>query len=119
MSERKPLYPELWQDLPPLSDKKTVHRKSVKSRPICIENTVWKQLELDFGSPKKKRRVFINYEQIYERLKQGPMTFHEIEVMTGAKHNAVFQIITTLTLRYPVWSPARGIYKLMEVTDYD
>lgn len=63
-------------------------------------------------------RVAVDYDLLYKRLLQGPVTFAEIEEMTGAKHNAVAQIITTLCLRYPVWSPQRGVYKLCEESDY-
>lgn len=80
----------------------------------------WTQLEFIFPEPKRKRvRVPVDYDMLYKRLCQGPVTFAEIEKMTGVKHNAVAQIITTLCIRYPVWSPARGVYKLCEPSDYE
>lgn len=75
----------------------------------------WEQLELDFGPAPRK---YINYEELYEKLKKGPITFKEIQDFCGLSKNATYQVITTLTLNYPVWSPARGMYKLCEASDY-
>lgn len=72
-----------------------------------------------FFFPDRKKRVTPDYEKIYEELKKGPLTFREIEELSGVPHNAVAQVITTLTLRYPIWSPKRGVYKLLEYSDYD
>ena len=81
----------------------------------------WIQLELDFYAPHRKRkpRQPVDYDLLYERLKAGPVTFAEIEELAGVPHCSVAQIITTLSLYYPVWSPKRGVYKLMEDSDYE
>lgn len=67
--------------------------------------------------PKKKKQP-VDYERIYHRLLQGPMTFKDIEEMTGIAHCGVAQVITTLSLRYPVYSPSRGVYKLYGDEEY-
>ena len=60
----------------------------------------------------------VDYDMLYKMLLAGPVTFKMIEEATGVSHNGVAQVITTLSLRYPVWSPKRGIYKLCEASDY-
>lgn len=60
----------------------------------------------------------MNYDDLIERLKQGPVTFKEIQEIAGVSHKAVWQVITTLSLNYPLWSPGKGIYKLLEDKDY-
>lgn len=70
-----------------------------------------------FIKPKKKRKA-VDYEELYNLLLQGPLTFRQIEEVTGVSHCGVAQVITTLSLRYPIWSPKRGVYKLCESSDY-
>ena len=87
---------------------------------------MWEQLELfDFNDPDvfivprtQKKRKRVDYDELYKMLLKGPITFRDIEEATGVSHNGVAQVITTLTLRYPVWSPSRGVYKLCEDSDY-
>ena len=74
-----------------------------------------------YDSPKTKikgQRTEPDYEMLYERFKEGPVTFREIEKLTGVAHSGVAQVITTLSIRYPIWSPKRGTYKLIEDKDY-
>lgn len=68
--------------------------------------------------PQKKKKQAVDYERIYHRLLLGPITFKEIEEMTGIAHCGVAQVITTLSLRYPVYSPSRGVYKLYGDEEY-
>lgn len=70
-----------------------------------------------FIKPKKKRKP-VDYDMLYELLLAGPLTFRQIEEVTGVSHCGVAQVITTLSLRYPIWSPKRGVYKLCEDSDY-
>lgn len=79
------------------------------------------QLEFDFDAPQKKKgkRTIIDYGLLYERLKQGPVTFKEIQTLTGVSKTSVMAIIDVLSVKYPVWEPDRGIYKLLEDSDYD
>lgn len=67
---------------------------------------------------KKKKKKYVDYEQLYRLLLAGPLTFKQIMEVTGVDHHGVAQVITTLTLNYPVWSPARGVYKLCTPDDY-
>lgn len=71
-----------------------------------------------FIKPRKKKRVEVDYDELYKLLLAGPLTFRQIEEITGVKHCGVAQVITTLSLRYPVWSPKRGVYKLYDEEDY-
>lgn len=73
------------------------------------------QLEFDF-SPKRRR---VDYDALYERLKEGEVTVSEIQEMTGVDACGVSQVVTTLSLRFPVWTPRRGVYKLLEDSDGD
>lgn len=66
-------------------------------------------------APKRKK---VDYEVIYKELCKGPLSFSQIEAMTGVAHNGVAQVITTLSLHYPVYEVSRGIYKLLGEDDY-
>lgn len=86
---------------------------------------MWYQQELfDWNSPdcfikpKKKKRV-IDYEELYRLFLTGPVTFNQIEQVTGVSHNGVAQVITTLSLRYPIYELQRGVYKLYGDDDYE
>ena len=79
---------------------------------------MWVQLEFEFESPAKNKRKKVDYEDLYQRLLHGPLTFNQIMEITGLSKAGTSQCITTLILRYPVWSPARGVYKLCEDDDY-
>lgn len=79
---------------------------------------MWVQLEFDFESPAKSKRKKVDYDFIYQRLQQGPLTFNQIMEITGLSKTGTAQCITTLLLRYPIWSPARGVYKLCQADDY-
>lgn len=80
---------------------------------------MWKQLELDFAVPQKKKRHRrdIDYEKIYAALKCGPLTFSEIGALAEVERCAIAQVITTLSVRYPIWSPSKGVYKLLTEDD--
>lgn len=52
-------------------------------------------------------------------LKSGPLTSRDIEMVTGASRRNVTQIITTLSINYPVYSPKRGEYALLKKEDFD
>jgi hypothetical protein len=79
----------------------------------------WRQLEFDFSFCRsRKKRQPVDYDMLYQRLLQGPLTFADIEKLTGVPHCSVAQIITTLSLNYPLWSPKRGVYKLISDEDY-
>ena len=70
----------------------------------------------DFTEKLKKKKV--DYVSIYEALKSGPLSFSQIEAMSGVAHSGVAQVITTLSLRYPVYEYRRGLYKLYGDDDY-
>lgn len=68
--------------------------------------------------PPKKKRKRVDYDELYKMLLAGPVTFKDIQEATGVSHSGVSQVITTLCLKYPVWSPKRGVYKLCQAQDY-
>lgn len=66
-----------------------------------------------------KKRKHVNYELLYQKLKEKPLTFTEIKELTGIKNkSAMQQVITTLSIKYPIWQPKTGVYKLCEPSDY-
>lgn len=67
---------------------------------------------------RKRERIFVDYDALYERLKRGPIRFSEIKNMTGVKHSGVAQVITTLSLKYPIYEVDRGVYKLYGAEEY-
>lgn len=80
---------------------------------------MYEQLEFDFEFQEKKERKKIDYEALYQRLLHGPVTFREVQTITGVPKHSVMAIIDVLSIRYPVWEPDRGVYKLLEKSDYD
>ena len=74
------------------------------------------QEALFFFFIKKKKKV--DYEVIYEALKEGPLSFAQIEAMSGVSHSGVAQVITTLSFKYPIYEYKRGMYKLYGDDDY-
>lgn len=70
----------------------------------------------DLQAPVKtvKKRVYVDYDFLYARIKEGPLTFRDIQELTGVSKAGVSQIITTMSLRFPVWSPKRGVYQLLD-----
>lgn len=67
---------------------------------------------------KKKTRKAVDYEALYELFKKGPVHWHDIEVASGVSHSTVAQVITTLSLRYPIYELKRGVYKLYGDEEY-
>ena len=70
------------------------------------------------ATTQKPKRKKYDYEAIYQELCKGPLTFSQIEALSGASHSGVSQVITTLSLKYPVYEVSRGIYKLSGEDDY-
>lgn len=69
--------------------------------------------------PKRKRtRVPVDYDSLYKLFLAGPVRFRDIEEASGVSHNAVAQVITTLSLRYPIYEVKRGVYKLYGDEEY-
>lgn len=85
---------------------------------------MWYQPELfNWNDPNvfiknKKKRKVVDYEKLYEVLSQGPITFKKIQEVAGVSKNSVAQIITTLSLRYPLYEVKRGVYKLYSDEEY-
>lgn len=65
--------------------------------------------------PKRKR---VDYEAIYRAMCKGPLSFSQIEAMSGVSHCGVSQVITTLSLHYPVYEVSRGLYKVYGDEEY-
>lgn len=66
----------------------------------------------------KKKKVVVDYEKLYQLFLKGPVRWSEIEAASGVSHNSVSQVITTLSLRYPIYEVSRGLYKLYGADDY-
>lgn len=75
------------------------------------------EFEFDFSVPKKQKDK-VDYDLIISELKKGPLTFSQIQALSGKPRHSVPQVITTLSLKVPVYEVARGIYKLYGVDDY-
>jgi hypothetical protein len=77
------------------------------------------QLEFDFEFPvPKKKKKKVDYKLIVKELKKGPLSFSQIQALADVSRAGVSQVITTLSLHYPVYEAARGIYKLYGDDDY-
>lgn len=72
-----------------------------------------------FIKPQKKRvKRVIDYDALYKMFLAGPVRFRDIELATGIRHNEIAQVITTLSLRYPIYELKRGVYKLYGDEEY-
>jgi len=70
------------------------------------------------AEPKRKNKK-VDYELLYRSLLQGPLTFSQIGQVAGVENrSSISQVITTLSLKYPVYEAQRGIYKLYGDDDY-
>ena len=78
---------------------------------------MWVQLELQFDFRKKTKKK-IDYNLLVEELRKGPLTFTQIQAIAGIKRADVAQVITTLSLHYPIYEVRRGLYKLSTAEDY-
>ena len=86
----------------------------------------WEQQSFNFewtedpkpAEPKKKYKR-TDYELLYKSLLQGPLSFSQIGQIAGIDNrSSISQIITTLSLKFPVYEAQRGIYKLYGDDDY-
>jgi hypothetical protein len=70
---------------------------------------------MEAARPQRPRGVKEKYdlEPIVALLKHQPITYDIIKELTGLNDRDVAQIITSLSLEYPLWNPARGIYELL------
>ncbi|MCR4948923.1 MAG: hypothetical protein K6A15_07210 [Treponema sp.] len=64
----------------------------------------WYQQEFifDFSIPKKKKKK-VDYKLIISELKKGPLKFSQIQALAGVSRVGVSQVITTLSLHYPLY----------------
>ena len=77
---------------------------------------MWRQLEFDFtAKPEKKKRQEIDYEALADYIRErGTVTFAEIKAAAGdVSAGRCVMIIDTLSLLYPLWQPARGVYSML------
>ncbi len=64
---------------------------------------------LEEESPSKRRKI--DYEFLFQKIKQeGPLSTAEIQRLTGTSRSGVQNVITILSIDYPIWQPARGMY---------
>jgi hypothetical protein len=82
-----------------------------------LRNWYQQEFEFDFSAPKKKKKK-VDYKLIIKELEKGPLTFSQIQALAGVSRAGVSQVITTLSLHYPLYEWARGIYKLYGDDDY-
>lgn len=64
-------------------------------------------------SKRPAKRKYIDYDRLYALLKVGPVSFERIREETGLDKKGAYQVVTTLSLKYPVYSPCRGVYALL------
>ena len=86
----------------------------------------WVQGELfDWDAPDcflpkkiKRQKIKVDYKKIYEELKKKPLTYSEIRELAGTTDACTSQVIVTLSLHYPIYEYAHGVYKLYGDDDY-
>ena len=62
--------------------------------------------------------IFCTKEKEEKSRLQAPLTFSQIQALAGVGRAGVSQVITTLSLHYPLYEAARGLYKLYGDDDY-
>ena len=75
------------------------------------------EFDFDFSVPKTKKKK-VDYKLIINELEKGPLSFTQIQALAGVNRAGVSQVITTLSLHYPIYEAARGMYKLYGNDDY-
>jgi hypothetical protein len=70
---------------------------------------------MEAAAPRKAAgpRAKVDYGKLYAILEKQPLTYDIIKRETGLNDSGVAQVITTLSIDYPVWNPAKGIYELL------
>ena len=59
----------------------------------------------------KKERQKIDYDFLYSEIKRrGTITTAELQRLTGTSRSGVQNVITILSIDYPIWQPSRGVY---------
>lgn len=84
---------------------------------VGVKNWYQQEFEFSFG-PEKPRKKKVDYDLIYREMQKRPLSFSQIEALSGVCHSGVAQVITTLSLHYPVYEVSRGLYKLYGDDDY-
>jgi hypothetical protein len=59
------------------------------------------------------RKPGVDYDKLFAILQKQPLTYDIIKNETGLNNSGVAEVITTLSVNYALWSPARGIYELL------
>lgn len=78
------------------------------------------EFQFEFSEPDKvpKKRRKTDYGAIVSALKKGPLSFTQIEQLAGCPRSGTYQVITTLSLHYPIFEVKRGVYKFAGDDDY-
>lgn len=84
------------------------------------DERIWVQqeFEFEFDEITQKKKKNINYDLIVAELRKGPLRFTQIQALAGVSKARVAQVITTLSLHYPLYEAARGLYKLYGEEEY-
>ena len=88
-------------------------RRTLRSRTM---EAIAEHRERISGAERGRPRAFggrVDYARLYGILEKQPLTYDIIKDVTGLNDSGVAQVITTLSLEYPVWNPAKGIYELL------
>lgn len=92
-------------------------RKAKQTLRSLVRSAVAEHRErvIEAAAPRKPAgpKVKVDYEKLYEILQRQPLTYDIIKHETGLNDSGVAQVITTLSLEYPVWNPTKGIYELL------
>ncbi|GHV91628.1 hypothetical protein AGMMS50268_21310 [Spirochaetia bacterium] len=92
-------------------------RRNLKLRVQKIIANHREQIVQSVERPKELRSTKIkkpvDYDKLEAILHRGPITYDIIKRETGLNDGGVAEVITTLSLRYPLWDPAKGIYELL------
>ena len=82
------------------------------SMAVPVMRWIGERIQL-FDNYIERKRKYVDYDYLYALLKQGPVSFNKIKSVTGLDKKGAYQVVTTLSLKYPVYSPERGMYALL------
>lgn len=59
------------------------------------------------------------YDKLKDLFKKGPVTVKEIRQKLGISDGLAATMINNLSRELPIWEPDRGIYKILEDSDFE
>ncbi len=60
-------------------------------------------------------RVQVDYDALYRLFEKGEVCLSQIMEQTGLDKKKAYQILTSISLKWPVYRKRRGVYALLDL----